>query len=89
MIYTGLMWGNAWVWADWVLMCVVTVLFWAAVITAIVLAIRGVGGSSNTVSGFARHGSSHPDRVLAQRFARGRIGQDESGRRVTLLHEHG
>jgi hypothetical protein len=32
--------GDGWRWGGWVLMCVVMVLFWSAVITAIVLAIR-------------------------------------------------
>ena len=37
MMYDGWMRGNGWGWAGWVLMSIVMVLFWAAVITAIVL----------------------------------------------------
>ena len=37
MMYDGWMRGNGLGWAGWVLMSIVMVLFWAAVITAIVL----------------------------------------------------
>jgi len=88
MMYDGWMWGNGWGWAGWVLMGVVMVLFWAAVVTAIVLAIRYAGGSRNTASGSPNHGPSRPEDVLAERFARGEIDESEYRRRVTLLHEH-
>ncbi|MGO8964760.1 SHOCT domain-containing protein [Mycobacterium sp.] len=88
MMYDGWMWGNGWGWTGWVLMCVVMVLFWAAVITAIVLAIRYLGGSRNTVSGPPNYGPSRPEDVLAERFARREVDEDEYRRRVTLLHEH-
>ena len=56
MMYDGWMWGNGWGWAGWVLMSIVMVLFWAAVITAIVLAIRYAGGSRDTASGPPSYG---------------------------------
>ena len=45
MMYDGWMWGDGWGWGGWILMTVVMVLFWAALITAIVLAIRYLAGS--------------------------------------------
>jgi len=54
MMYDGWMWGDGWGWGGWILMTVVMVLFWAVVITAIVLAVRYVGGSRHTSGGPAR-----------------------------------
>jgi putative membrane protein len=88
MMYHGWMWGNGWGGAGWVVMGGVMVLFWAAVITAIVFAIRYAGGSRDTASGPPNYGPSRPEEVLAERFARGEIDADEYRRRVTLLHEH-
>ena len=41
----GWMWHGGWGWGGWILMTLVMVLLWAAVITAIVLAVRKVLGS--------------------------------------------
>ena len=79
------MWGSGWGWAGWVLMCVVMVLFWAGMITAIVRAIRYAGGSPNTASGPPEYVPLRPEGVLAERFARGEIDEDEY-RRVELRH---
>jgi uncharacterized membrane protein len=38
MMYGGYGWG--WGWGGWILMIVIMVVFWAALITAVVLAIR-------------------------------------------------
>ena len=88
MMYDGWMWGNGWGWAGWVLMSIVMVLFWAAVITAIVLAIRYAGSSRNAASGPPSYRPSRPEDVLAERFARGEIDAEEYRQRVTLLREH-
>ena len=53
-----------------------------------VRAIRYVGGSHNTASGPPNYGPSRPEDVLAERFARGEIDEDEYRRSVTLLPEH-
>lgn len=87
MMYDGWMWGHGWGWAGWVLFVVLTVVFWAAVITAIVLAIRYAGGARNSGSAPPPYGPPHPEDVLAERFARGEIDEDEYRRRVMLLHE--
>lgn len=87
MMYGGWMWGHGWGWAGWVLFVVLTVVFWAAVITAIVLAIRYAGGSRHSVSGLPPYGPTRPEDVLAERFARGEIDEGEYRRRVMLLHE--
>jgi putative membrane protein len=86
MMYHGWMWG--WGWVGWTLMAVVMVLFWVGLITAIVLAIRYVAGSSNVAAGPPSYRLSRPEDVLAQRFARGEIDDDEYRRRVRTLQEH-
>jgi putative membrane protein len=85
MMYGG-WWG--WGWGGWVLMGVVMVLFWVAVITAIVVAIRYLVGSGGASGGPPRYEPPRPEDVLAGRFARGEIDEDEYRRRITLLHEH-
>ncbi len=88
MMHDGWMWGDGWGWGGWVVMCVVMVLFWAAVITAIVLAIRYLVGSDGASGGSARYAPPRPEDMLAERFARGEIDEDEYRRRMTLLQEH-
>jgi putative membrane protein len=84
----GWMWNGGWGWGGWILMIFVMVLFWAVVITAIVLAIRyltGGGGQRNA----ANFGSARAaEDVSAERFARGEIDEDDYRRRVTTLREH-
>lgn len=86
VMYDGSMWGHSWGWAGWVFFCVVAVVFWAAVITALIFAIRYAGGSHDAAGGPPPQ--ALPEDVLAQRFARGEIDEDEYRRRVTVLHEH-
>lgn len=88
MMYDGWMWGGGWGWGGWVLMCVVMVLFWAAVIIAIVLAVRYLNGAGGTNGGSPRYQPPRPEDVLAGRFARGEIDEDEYRQRIALLREH-
>ena len=57
-------------------------------ITAIVLAIRYLVDSGGASRGSPRYKPPHPKDVLARRFARGEIDEDEYRRPVTLLHKH-
>ncbi len=85
-----MMWydGGGWGWGGWLMMALVMILFWALVITAVVMAVRYVTGPG--------HHNGHPPGVspdraeglLAERFARGDIDEDEFRRRMTLLREH-
>jgi putative membrane protein len=85
--------GNGWMWNggygggwSWVLTAVVLTLFFAVVITAIVVAVR-----------YLTAGGRHPDQesavrsaedVLAQRFTRGEIDDTEYRKCMTALREH-
>ncbi|CCQ46092.1 conserved hypothetical protein [Pseudarthrobacter siccitolerans] len=75
--------GNMGVWG-YILMGVSFVLFWGAVITAIILASRSMG------AGNRRHEPGVPgvgiaEHLLAERFARGEIGESEYTDRLNVL----
>lgn len=77
--YAG-MWG----WGGWVVMTVAMVVFFAVVIAAVVVAVRSVGGGMRPV---APSGCT-PQDVLADRFARGEVDDEEYHRRMALLRDH-
>ena len=78
--------GDGWMWGGWILMSLVMVVFWALVITAIVLAIRYLWGQPPD-PGQSSSARAAED-VLAERFARGEIDDDEYRQRMTTLREH-
>lgn len=78
---------DGWGWGGWFLMTLVMVVFWALVITAVVLAIRYVSGGSDQRQRPTRE-SSRAEDVLAERFARGEIDEDEFRRRMATIREH-
>ena len=70
-------------------MGVLMVAFWAVVITLVVMAIRYLtsdrGKSAGPQTGATVSGAED---VLAERYARGAIDDDEYRRRLALLREH-
>ncbi|RZT19083.1 putative membrane protein [Mycobacterium sp. BK558] len=84
----GWMWGSGMGWGGWALMSIMMVLVWALVIAGIVLAVRYLGGPRQSVG--RSHGSpqTSAEDVLAERFARGDIDEEEYRRRASLLREH-
>lgn len=83
----GCMWGGSG-WSGWILMGAVMVLSSAALITAVVLAVRYLADSNAQRNHADSAASSQPEDALAQLFARGDIDEDEFRRRMTLLREH-
>lgn len=82
--------GDGWMWHNggtgwWILMAVLTVVFWAVVITVVVLAIRYVASDRGRSAGPT---SAQAEDVLAERYARGEVDDDEYRRRLALLREH-
>ncbi len=61
---------------------IITVLFWAAVIYAIVALVRYAGRNRHQTGGPARPAA---ERLLAERFARGEIDEDEYRSRLSAL----
>ena len=85
--------GNGWMWNggygggwSWVITALVLALFFAVVITAIVVVVRYLTAG-------ARHGDQasaarSAEDVVAQRFAHGEIDDTEYRQRMTALREH-
>ena len=87
----GWMWnhGWGWGWGGWIVMGLLMVVFWAVVITLVVLAIRYF--TSDRSSAGATRAAPAPSRaedLLAERLARGEIDADEYRQRMALLREH-
>jgi putative membrane protein len=83
MMYDG--WGMGW--GGWLLITLVMIVFWAALITAIVLAVRYVAGSGHLGAGPGISGPSRAEDLLAERFARGEIDDNQYRQRLTLLRD--
>ncbi|BBX71393.1 SHOCT domain-containing protein [Mycolicibacterium psychrotolerans] len=85
-----MMYGDGWMWGwgGWALMSIMMVLVWALVIAGIVLAIRFLGGPRQSAGRSHGYPKSSAEDLLAERFARGEIDEDEYRRRAALLREH-
>ena len=76
-------WGNNGLsGGEYALMSVSMVLFWGLVITGFVLLIRYLAGPAATAS---RPHANPPEVILAERFARGEIDDEEYRRRLEVL----
>lgn len=91
----AMMWyDGGWGWGGWVVMAVTMVLFWALLIAGIIALVRYFTGTAHGHPSGA-HPPGQPgwpnreaEQVLAERFARGEIDEDEYRRRLALLREH-
>jgi putative membrane protein len=79
-------WGYGWGWG-WLGMGVTMILFWALVIAGIIALVRYLGGPRGTTRSTSANGQAGPEELLAERFARGEIDQDEYQRRRELLRQ--
>ena len=77
-----------WGWGGWLLMTLVMIVFWAAVITAVVMAVRYLASSRRPGPNPGASGPTRAEDLLAERYARGEIDDDEYRQRLTLLREH-
>ncbi|MDH6514397.1 putative membrane protein [Streptomyces sp. SAI-208] len=71
---------NGW---DWFVMSVGTVLFWALLITVAVLLYRALTRAPQQP--YPPIAPASPEQLLAERFARGEIDEDEYWRRRSVL----
>jgi putative membrane protein len=80
---------GGWNGGAWALMMVMMVLFWGAVLTVVVWAVRTSGSRQQGPS--LAPPMAHPGRgardVLDERFARGEIGEDEYRQRRSVLEQ--
>ncbi|MET8947374.1 SHOCT domain-containing protein [Streptomyces sp. NPDC004542] len=91
-----MMWyDGGWGWGGWFVMTVFMVLFWAVLIVGLVALVRYLSGTrhrqqpgSPPASGEGGWQGRRAEELLAERFARGEIDEDEYERRLGLLREH-
>ncbi|MFD2421418.1 SHOCT domain-containing protein [Amycolatopsis pigmentata] len=69
------------------LMTVSQILFWALIIAGIVALVRYVGRRSQHTGSFGASRQT-PEQLLAERFARGEISEEEYQRGLDLLRRH-
>ncbi|WP_436846972.1 SHOCT domain-containing protein [Streptomyces atratus] len=75
-------------------MTVIMILFWGLLIAGIIALIHYLTGAGRShqsgppSSGESGRGGRRAEELLAERFARGEIDEDEYKRRLTLLREH-
>jgi len=85
---TMMYWGNGMGGWGMVLMTFSGLLFWGLIITGIVLLVRSMGrvGQPGSAATQTPTQTPTPQQVLADRFARGEIDEDEYTRRLQVLH---
>lgn len=76
--------GN-WDAIDWLAMSLMMVVFWGGVVALVVWIVRSLSARADE-RGEATNEVSRADQVLAERFARGEIDDEEFTRRKELLH---
>lgn len=74
---------GGWGAGEWLAMTLMMVVFWGALIALVVSLVRSFRRDQETGTTPAL---THADDVLAERFARGEIDEDEFIRRRELLH---
>jgi putative membrane protein len=81
---TMMYWGNGMGGWGVALMTVSSLLFWGLIIAGVVLLVRYAGRVAPAGGGVATE-TATPQRILAERFARGEIDEDEYARRLRVL----
>ena len=83
-------WDDGWGAGGWLamsLMMVMMVAFWGGIIALVVSLVRGAAPWNQAPRGPTVEQTPHADEVLAERFARGEIDEEEFTRRRDLLHQ--
>lgn len=80
--------GNGWGWGGSILMTVAVVLFVTGVISAVIVTIRYLTDPRGTAASPPGSWQLSAEDLLAGRFARGEIDDDEYRQRLVLLREH-
>jgi putative membrane protein len=85
-----MMWwnGSGWGLGAWLLMSLMMIVFWGGLVALAVWLIRSIRTDNSPTQG-APSSSARADEVLAERFARGEIDEDEFTRRHAVLHPGG
>lgn len=80
------MWNGGYGWG-WIIGAVVVIGLFALLITAIVMAVRLTVAGRHSDAGSSQQ-MRGAENMLAERFARGEIDEDDYRRRMTALVEH-
>lgn len=70
-------WHGGWGWGAWLAMSLAMVVFWGLLLWGIITIARSASGDPPP--------GGDPERILAERFARGEIDEDEYRRRLDTL----
>lgn len=81
------MWHGNFGWGGWAMMLITMAVFWAVIISIVVLVIRYLARDRKLPRQEGKTSRS-AEELLAQRYARGELDDDEYRRRVTVLREH-
>ena len=86
-----MMWWNhnGWGFGDWLAMSLMMFAFWGLLVGLLVWLIRGLRNEPTPSSDGQRPATERAQEVLAERFARGEIDDDEFTHRRTLLQTTG
>jgi putative membrane protein len=82
-----MMHGGNGIWGGSILMTVALVMFGALLITAVVLTVRYLISLPGTGSA-ATAGASRAESLLAERYSRGELDEEEYQQKLTVLHQH-
>jgi putative membrane protein len=83
-----MMWGNhgGWDAGDWLAMSLMMIVFWGLVIALVVWAVRSTHSDRSGTDRPTGECATRADELLAERFARGEIDEDEFTNRRDVLH---
>ncbi|MGW5479148.1 SHOCT domain-containing protein [Streptomyces sp. NPDC004008] len=94
----AMMWyDGGWGWGSWFMVALMMVLFWGLVTAGVIALVHYIRGGHHASQPGAPgqpgergwgHGQGRAEDLLAERFARGEIDEDEYKRRLALLREH-
>lgn len=76
---------GSWSGADWLAMSGIMVLFWTVFTALVVWAVHAIRSGGRPPDNKRSNGAG-PDDILAERYARGEIEEEEFRRRRELLH---
>jgi putative membrane protein len=80
-----MMWGYGWGWGPWFGMALGMIVFWGLIIAGVIVLVRYLGSTRAGRESETGNGQGNAEQILADRFARGEIDEDEYRKRRELL----